>query len=102
MPKLELLSASYGDTLQELIEIVETNNKILDWILHNLDSENVSEVDTNVTNVHGGNLSIVGDTLMISDGQGTNLAELSPNARKLSGVIATGIWDFSGATVIGI
>ena len=102
MPKFEFLSASHGDTLLELIEIVEANNKILDWILHTLDSENISEVDTTVTNVHGGNLSITGDSFIISDARSGTLVELSPNRNKMDGMVATGVWDFSGATVTGL
>ncbi|MFT9498243.1 hypothetical protein [Anaerosolibacter sp.] len=55
MPSFELPRVGQGMNQDELLEIVAKMNKQLDWLLRNMDSLNVTEINTNITRVQSEN-----------------------------------------------
>jgi len=77
---IDLKSLGPDDGLQQLVDLVEQNNKMIAWLLENLTSDNITSIDTSRTKISSGNglLEINDDSIVVRNSSGTIVAKLSP------------------------
>lgn len=75
MAEFNLPTASSDMSTEQLIDMISKMQKELDWLLNNIDSKNVTELNTNITNISSedGTTTINGNKLIMTDGTGIRL-----------------------------
>ncbi|MDR0931378.1 MAG: hypothetical protein LBM38_06555 [Clostridiales bacterium] len=92
MASVELRDVEYHRSIDEIAETIQANFQDLIWALRNLDSENVVNINTDETSITSSSeqLEILGDTLVIRNGNGDVAIEISPDGIFVNNLSVTG------------
>lgn len=101
MAEFNLPTAHSGMSTEQLVEMISKMQKELDWLLNNIDSKNVTELNTNVTNVRSadGSTTIDGNTLVMTD---TNQVRLELGYDKVNDIFKFILYNKSGASTFEV
>ncbi|MDR1100940.1 MAG: hypothetical protein LBL34_01055 [Clostridiales bacterium] len=85
-------------TLEGAADCLVANMRMLSWLLHNLDGENICELNTSDAKIVSKTerLKISGDKITVKDSGGVIACEISPQGVEISDLDVTGDIDVAG------